>query len=38
MTDDGMMLAVCYLYTDNGVVESRIGYYNFGATGKRKDR
>lgn len=36
MTDDGMMLAVCYLYTDNGIVESRIGYYHFGATGKEK--
>ena len=36
MSDDGTMLAVTYLCTKDGMIQSRVGYYNFGATGKEK--
>ena len=34
LSEDGNVLAVSYLYTDNGSLQSRVVYYNFGEEGK----
>lgn len=36
MSEDGLMLAVSYLYTKGGAVKSKVAYYNFGEVGKEK--
>lgn len=36
MSDDGKMLAVTYLHTDDAVLKSKVIYYNFGESGKDK--
>lgn len=36
MSDNGKMLGVSYLYTQDGTIKSQIIYYNFGEQGKGK--
>ncbi len=35
MSQDGTLLAVAYLSTKDGVLKSRVAYYNFGETGQK---
>ncbi|NLG05395.1 MAG: hypothetical protein GX567_16460 [Clostridia bacterium] len=36
LSDDGIKLAISYLYVDNGVLTSKIGFYNFGQVGQNE--
>lgn len=36
LSDDGIKLAISYLYVDNGVITSKIGFYNFGQVGQNE--
>lgn len=36
MSEDGTLVAVSYLYLDNGVMTSKVAFYNFGEVGQNK--
>ena len=36
LSDDGMLLAVSYLYFENGTPKTRIYFYNFGSVGQNQ--
>lgn len=36
ISDNGIILAVSYLYLDSGIVSSSVAYYNFGAVGQNE--
>ena len=36
LSSDGKLVAVSYLYLDNGVLTSRVAFYNFGEVGQNK--
>lgn len=36
MSGDGTLVAVSYLYLDNGVLTSKVAFYNFGEVGQNK--
>lgn len=36
MSEDGTLVAVSYLYLDNGVLTSKVAFYNFGEVGQNK--
>lgn len=37
VSEDGNMVAVSYVMTDNGVIGSRLAFYNFGSAGSDKE-
>lgn len=36
MSEDGILLAVSYLFVDSGVLSTSVAYYNFGAVGQNE--
>lgn len=36
ISDNGIILAVSYLYIDSGIISSSVAYYNFGAVGQNE--
>ena len=36
ISEDGILLAVSYLFVDNGVLSTSVAYYNFGAVGQNE--
>ena len=36
ISDNGIMLAVSYLYIDSGIISTSVAYYNFGAVGQNE--
>lgn len=36
ISDDGILLAVSYLFVDSGVMSTSVAYYNFGAVGQNE--
>ena len=36
ISEDGILLAVSYLFVDNGILSTSVAYYNFGAVGQNE--
>ena len=36
LSPDGMMMAVAYVYLENGQIKSQVAFYHFGSAGKNQ--